>query len=228
VRRPAERCLPLSRARGARPTPSVLGWEAVDLDQYSEPVPVPRGGVRFPLELALPEAFRADDPTTWPSVAGRLEFTRGRLWLMPPCGDDQQDVAASLLGVLEPWSVVQDDFVVGANEAGMILGGEVRAAVAAVWSRTEAGPRTGGYRRTAPVLAVEVAGRDEAEDVLRDKARWYLDRGVAIVWIVLPATRVVVVIDRTGESRFGMDEAIAQRGELPGLVVDVKRLFRQL
>lgn len=200
----------------------------MDLDQYSEPVPVPRGGVRFPLELALPEAFRADDPTTWPSVAGRLEFTSGRLWLMPPCGDDQQDVAASLVGVLEPWSVAHDDFVVGANEAGMILAGEVRAADAAVWRRSEAGPRSGGYRRTAPVLAVEIAGRDEPEDALREKAQWYLARGVEIVWLVLPATRIVVVIDRAGESRFAVGEAIAPRNELPGLVVDVQRLFRQL
>jgi Uma2 family endonuclease len=147
---------------------------------------------------------------------------------MPPCGDDQQDVAASLLGVLEPWSVAHDDFVVGANEAGMILAGEVRAADAAVWQRSSAGPRTGGYRRTPPVLAVEIAGRDEDEGVLRDKARWYLDRGVSIVWLVLPATREVVVLDRAGEARLGANDTLPAHPELPALVVTVARLFRQL
>lgn len=147
---------------------------------------------------------------------------------MPPCGDDQQDVAASLSGVLEPWSVAHEEFVVGANEAGMILGGEVRAADAAVWLRASAGPRTGGYRRTPPVLAVEIAGRDDEEAALRAKARWYLDRGVQLVWLVWPAARRVVVLDREGEAEFGVDDTISPRAELPDLAIDVARLFRQL
>ena len=200
----------------------------MDREHYCEPVPVPRGGVRFPLELTPPEAFRADEPATWPAVAGRLEFIAGRLWLMPPCGDEQQDVAASLVGLLEPWSVAHPEFVVGANEAGMILGGEVRAADAAVWRRDHAGPRTGGYRRSAPILAVEVAGRDEGEAELLPKARWYLEHGVAVVWIVLPLAREVIVVDGAGQTRLGTDDAIEVRDELPGLTSPVARLFRQL
>jgi len=200
----------------------------VGLDRYSEPVPVPRGGIRFPLELTPPDGFRAEEPLTWPTVAGRLEYTAGRLWLMPPCGDEQQDVAASLVGVLEPWSLEHPDYVVGANEAGIILGGEVRGADAAVWRRADAGPRTGGYRRSAPILAVEVAGRDEGEVELLGKARWYLEHGVQIVWIVLPAERAVVIVDARATTRLADSETIEAREELPGLTTPVRRLFRQL
>lgn len=181
-----------------------------------------------PTELSPPPSFRPDDPRTWANVVGRLEYTQGRLWLLPPCGDEQQDVAASLVGVVEPWSLAHRDYIVGANEAGMILGGEVRGADAAVWLRATAGPRTGGYRRVAPILAVEVAGRDEEEAALLVKARWYLDHGVRVVWIVLPAERAVVVVDGGGSRRLVANETIEARDELPGLTTTVERLFRQL
>jgi Uma2 family endonuclease len=161
-------------------------------------------------------------------VAGRLEVVDGRLWLMPPCGDEQQDVVASLVGVLEPWSADHVGFVVGANEAGMILEGEIRGADAAVWRRGDAEPRTGGYRRKAPILAVEVGGRGEDEAALRGKAEWYLSRGVSVVWNVLPSTREIVVIDVHGETRHGVGSELPSRPELPDLRVTVDRVFRQL
>ena len=188
---------------------------------------MPRGGVDFPLALRPPPGFRPDDPATWPRADGRLEYRDGRLWLLPPCGDEQQDVAASLVGILEPWSATHPDFVVGANEAGMILGGEARGADAAVWRRADASPRTGGWRPSAPVLAVEVAGRDEDEEHLREKATWYLDHGVALVWLVLPATREVVLIDADGERRFAGSDTLTST-LLPDLALSLPRLFRQL
>ena len=36
---------------------------------------------------------------------------------------------------------------------------------------------------------------------LRDKARWYLDAGVAIVWLLFPREREVLVVTRAEESR---------------------------
>lgn len=197
-------------------------------DLYEEPVPVPRGGVRFPLELRPPEGFRTEDASSWPRVAGRLEFVGGKLLLMPPCGDDQQDVAASLLGVLEPWAAASGQFIAGGNEAGMILGGEVRGADAALWRRDPSAVRTGGFRRAPPVLAVEIAGRDEGEAELREKARWYLDRSVQLVWLVLPASREVVVISLGEERRFGPGAHLDPASALPGLSVEVDRIFRQL
>lgn len=110
-------------------------------DPYNEPVPIPRGGIRFPLELRPPPGFRPSDPATWPRAIGRLEYVGGRLLYMPPCGDDQQDVSASVTGVLEAWNLDHPEFVVGGNEAGMILDGEIRGADVAIWRRDALGDR---------------------------------------------------------------------------------------
>src|SRR6187455_504716 len=130
-------------------------------------------GVRFPVELRA-ERFTPEQPSTWPKLEGRLEFVGGRLLYMPPRADNQQDVAMDVAFVLRSWSETHPEFVVGGNEAGMKLGGDVRAADVAVWRAEMATPRSGRVRGVPPVLAVEVSGEDEAEQVLRDKARWYL------------------------------------------------------
>lgn len=110
----------------------------------------------------------------------------------------------------------------------MLLGADVRAADAAVWRSNDFGPMTHEYRRTPPVLAVEVAGRDEGEDTLRTKARWYLDAGVLVVWLVLPTTREVVVLTRAGEARCGAADRLEEHAALPGLAPATADPFAQL
>lgn len=184
--------------------------------------------VRFPVEVRVPPTFRVDDPGTWPIVDGRLEYVQGRLLFMPPCGDIQQDVAGSVAGILDRWLDDHLTFCFGTNEAGMLLGEEVRAADAAVWSRADLTGHTGGYRRVPPVLAIEIAGLDEGEIELRDKAAWYLAHGVKVVWIVLPASREVVEVRPGGERRHAVGASLPEHPELPGLTPEVARFFRQL
>lgn len=147
----------------------------------SETIPVP-AAVRFPVELMPPPGFCPNDPATWPAVDGRLEYVDGRLLYMPPCGAVQQAVAASVAGVLDRWLDDHPDFFVGANDAGMMFGRDVRGTEGAVFWRDALGPISGGYSRVPPILAVEVAGREEGEPELRVKAAWYLSRGVRVVW----------------------------------------------
>lgn len=147
---------------------------------------------------------------------------------MPPCGDVQQDVAVDAVYLLRGWSQQHPEFVVAGNEAGMTLGGETRAADAAVWRKADVRPHTGGYRRVAPVLAVEVTGQDESVDDLRAKARWYLDHGTTVVWIIDPPTREVIVLDGRGETHYAMGQRVAEHSELPGLAPEVRELFAQL
>src|SRR5439155_2095656 len=106
------------------------------------------------------------------------------------------------------WGEEHPEFFVGGNEAGMMFGPDVRGAEAAVWRREALGPLTGGYVRVPPLLAVEVAGREEGEAELREKAAWYLARGVGIVWLVLPMAREVVIITPSGESRHGSGDRL--------------------
>ena len=83
-------------------------------------------------------------------------------------------------------------------------------------------------QRVAPVLAVEGGGEDESEADLRDKVRWYLDHEVGHVWLVLPTTREVVVIDRQGETRYTATDRLAAIPSLPDLTPAVRDFFAQL
>ena len=184
--------------------------------------------VRFPVELRPPRGFSPDDPSSWPRVDGRLEFVGGRLLYLPPCGDIPQDVVPSVAAALLDWARGIGGFVVGSNEAGMKLGPDVRGADVAVWRRDAVGKRTGGYRRSAPLLAVEVVGQDEDEETLGDKAQWYLRHGTRVVWIVVPNQREVVVVTATGTSRFASADVLPEHPALPGLAPPVARFFEQL
>lgn len=186
-----------------------------------------RTGVRFPIELR-PAGFQPEEPRTWPEVEGRLEWVEGRLLYMPPCADTQQEVAVDVVFVLRTWSEKHPEFVVGGNEAGMKLGNDIRAADAAVWRGAETGPAVGRLRHVPPVLVVEVVGQDEDEAALREKARWYLQHGVQIVWLVLPEPRQVVVLHSNAESRHSSGEKLPPEEQLPGLTVNVDQFFVQI
>lgn len=187
-----------------------------------------RTGVRFPVELR-PAGIALDEPSTWPDAQGRLELVEGRLLYMPPCADIQQDVAVDVVHLLRTWSETHAGFVIGGNEAGMKLGADIRAADAAVWLRAAVGPSVGRLRHVPPLLAVEVAGQDEDESVLREKARWYLRQGVLVVWLVLPESREVVAIRADGsESRHGSGGRLPAEQHLPELTPDVSQFFAQL
>ena len=118
---------------------------------YEETITVPRA-VRLPLDLEPPPGFDPASPETWPRVAGRLEYLDGRLLYMPPCGDHQQDTVADVVITLGSWTRTHPGFVLGTNEAGMRLRGAVRAADAAIWRHSDAGPRSGRVRLRPPVL----------------------------------------------------------------------------
>jgi Uma2 family endonuclease len=191
-------------------------------------VTVVPGRVRFPVELVPPPGFDAERLETWPRVDGRLEFVDGRLIFMPPCADIQQYTVTDVVITLGSWVRQNRTFFLATNEAGMRLGDETRAADAAIWRRADTGAPLGHLQRTPPILAVEVAGRDEDEDALRNKARWYLGHGAKAVWIVLPQTREVVVITSAADTRHSGDDTLPALAELPGLAPRARELFTQL
>lgn len=197
-------------------------------DLYQETLSLPRA-LRFPLELLPPEGFDAERLETWPRLPGRLEYVEGRLLYMPPCGDLQQDTVADVTITLGSWVRAHLEFVLGTNEAGMRLGGSTRGADAAVWRRRDLGSYSGGLRRVPPVLAVEVAGDEsEPESLVREKARWYLAAGVQVVWLLLPATREVIVLTPDGEQRCRIGQRLAPSPLLPDLAPSVDELFSQI
>jgi Uma2 family endonuclease len=197
--------------------------------RYDETIMLPRA-VRFPVEMMPPTGFDEERLETWPTIAGRLEFVEGRLLYMPPCGDEQQDTVTDVVIALGGWVRTHPAYVLGTNEAGMRLSGATRAADAAIWKRADLGAYTGGLRRVPPVLAVEVAGdaTSDTEIALRDKASWYLQVGVVVVWIALPQSRSLLVVTSNGTTRLGAGESVPATVELPGLSLAVSELFLQL
>jgi Uma2 family endonuclease len=194
---------------------------------YRELTVVPRAAIRLPLPLEVPPGFEVERPESWPEVTGRLEYVDGRIEYMPPCGGDQQRTAADVVTVLGLWRRTHPQFVVGGNEAGMLLAGEVRAADAAVWRKGDLEPGP-GFPRIAPVLAVEVAGRDDTMEVLGDKADWYLAHGVAVVWLLDPREQKARVITRDGIHDIGSTGRIPDHPELPDLGPALQELFSQV
>ena len=140
----------------------------------------------------------------------------------------QQDAVTDVVITLGGWVRAQPAFVLGTNEAGMRLRGATRAADAAIWRRAGLGSYRGGLRRVAPVLAVEVAGDDELEQALREKADWYLGAGVQVVWIVLPELREVLVVTSAGERRWQLGETLPPHTALADLTPQVADFFVQI
>ncbi len=199
----------------------------VHVDSELTPIRLPREQLLFPLALRQPRGFKPDRPKTWPHLEGRLEFVAGELLFMPPCADFQQDVSAETVRLLGNWSVLHPEYVVAGNEAGMLLGGEVRGADVAVWKRSRLGAYKGTFRKVPPVLAVEIAGEDEEEQALREKARWYLKNGVELIWLVFPRTRVVLSITSSSARRI-VGPRLLPAASLPKLKLSAQELFRQL
>lgn len=190
---------------------------------------VPGLPVQYPVTLRTPRRFRAERLETWPRVEGRLEFHEGKLLYMPPCADTQSDVVFSVNVLLGQWLKKHRDFVGATNEAGMLLQGSVRAADAAVWRKSDLGEHVRGtLRRVPPVLAVEVAGQDEDEGVLTEKAAWYLGCGVNVVWLVYPESRSVVLANAWSSERYAGRDTLRKQPSLPGLAPRVSEFFAQL
>ena len=185
--------------------------------------------VRLPVVLRPPRRFRFERLETWPRVEGRLEFHEGELRFTPPCADEQGQVVFSLVTVLGPWIRKHRDFVGSTNEQGVLLDGSVRAADGAIWRRDALADHVvGTFYRVPPVLAVEVAGQDEDSGVLREKARWYLEHGVTVVWLLFPATRGVEALTVHHHHVLAQGKSIPVHPALPGLSPRVRDFFDQL
>jgi Uma2 family endonuclease len=198
-----------------RPAPSELDGETI---------PVPRT-VRFPVELIPPNGFRPSSLETWPRVEGRIEWVEGRLLYMPPCGGLQAFTVGRLVTALGIWARAHPDFLVGTNEVGIRFGEDVRAADAAVWRRADVDTEHAGPLSVPPLLAAEVSSREEPEVHLLDKARWYRDAGVAVIWCLFPEEREIVVIAPAGTTRYGAGRRMRAHPRLPDLAPLVDELF---
>ncbi len=61
-----------------------------------------------------------------------------------------------------------------------------------------------------------------------EKAGWYLAHGVATIWIVVPRTRSVTIVDASGTTDLAADAHLPEPAGLPDLHIDVRSFFVQL
>jgi len=87
-------------------------------------------------------------------------------------------------------------------------------------------PATSAFFEGPPVLAVEILSPSDKQEDIDDKVALYLELGVAIVWVLSPRFRTVVV-HRPGlePELFNALQELSAEPHLPGLRVPVARLF---
>ena len=84
-----------------------------------------------------------------------------------------------------------------------------------------------GFLWGAPDLVIEIVSPSNRAADIQLKAAQYLAAGSAIVWIVYPDTRTVVVLEGPSAARFLAEGDELTGGDLmPGFRVTVERIFR--
>ncbi len=176
------------------------------------------------------EEKRMTVETFWEKYGGKsYELIDGRVSPVTPTGYLHGAVTARILARL-------GDFV-DAHELGEVVGGEtgffladdfMRAVDAAFISREKLAQITDPVRYLpfAPDLAVEVVSpSDQAEDI-RQKVDAYLRAGTALVWVIYPTLRQVIVHQPDGTARTVQEhESLDGGAVLPGLALPVATLF---
>src|SRR5262249_30249621 len=131
-----------------------------------------------------------------PPDGSRQELVRGVVVTMPPPGG--RHGACCLKVGRRVGNFVEDSRLgtVTCNDAGFISERDpdtVRGPHISYWGRERLPEVPEGYIPIPPDLAVEVVSPGDHYSRVQNKVRHYLERGVALVWIVDPEDRSVTV-----------------------------------
>ena len=87
-------------------------------------------------------------------------------------------------------------------------------------------PETSPYLEGPPILAVEILSPSNLHGEMVEKIRAYLDAGVALVWLVDPDFRTVIVYRPDGAPEmFNVHQELSGGPHLPGFQAAVARIF---
>lgn len=158
------------------------------------------------------------------------ELVRGRVVDMPPPGMGhgaiQLDLGARLLDHVKARGLGR--VIVG---SGVILErapDTVRAPDISLFLRREGEVRrlSAGYSEDMPDLAVEIASPSDSRPAVRRKAESYIAAGIALVWLIDPRARTVLVYDADGDTRLLREGEVLDGGDvLPGFAIPVADVF---
>jgi Uma2 family endonuclease len=172
----------------------------------------------------------AEDLLTYHAPDKRTELVRGRLVVREPAGYEHGRVAGRVFGLLAAIVLPTRAGELLAAETGFTLQRQpdtVRAPdVAFIRADRVPPPGTRGFPELAPDLAVEVRSPGDTRAEVAEKVADWLAAGSALVWVVDPIARTVVVHAAGAAARtLGAEETLDGGDVLPAFCARVDDLF---
>ncbi len=82
-----------------------------------------------------------------------------------------------------------------------------------------------GAVQQMPDLAVEIQSPDDSLKSMREKAEYYLENGARLVWLVLPAKKLIEVYTPDGVEILTQDDTLSGEDILPDFTLPVREVF---
>ncbi len=182
----------------------------------------------------LPRTMTTEELESLPEDGIDRELIRGQLREKPMTRRDRWHSSAEvrISHILQSWLASQPKplGLVVAGEAGFRLrrnpDSTVGIDVAIVSAEVAANEPDAPYFEGAPVLAVEILSPSDKQEEIDEKVELYLETGVAIVWVVNPRFKTVVVFrPQAAPEMFNTSQELTAEPHLPGFRVPVAQLF---
>ena len=168
---------------------------------------------------------------TAPHPDGKVELVRGELRVTPPPGAPHGSAAVNLVVMLAVHAKANRLGRVFGDGFGYILTQLPRTVRVPDLSFVCADrlPPEGigpGLLQLAPDLAVEVLSPSESASELEEKLADYTAAGTRLIWVVDPARRTVMIMDRSHPVRWLQEAEKLDGGEvIPGFSCKVSEIF---
>ncbi len=180
----------------------------------------------LPKHLLTAEEFAA-----LPLEGLRSELIEGELRTMPPTSGSHGRITMRLSALVAHYAMTHQLGETYAAETGFLIARNpdtVRAPDFAFIQRDRVPSRDSDSRwvPVIPDLVVEVASSGDRPAEIRQKATMWLEAGVRLVWVALPAERVIEV-HRAGQPLVTLDESATLDGAdvVPGFSTPVAAIF---
>lgn len=192
------------------------------------------------VDLRMPAGVRLDDDLFFALCEANRDYriernARGDIQIMPPTGALTGHRNAQLTADLTLWARADGRGLVFDSSTGFDLPNGATRSPDLSWVLRERlaqvpPARHGRFLPLAPDLVIELASPSDQRPVfreaLREKLREFQDNGVRLGWLILPAERAVEVYrPGTVPTRLEHPEALTDPGLLPGLVLDLARIW---
>lgn len=162
---------------------------------------------------------------------GRCELIHGEVRQMTPASYGHGDITGKLHVFIGQHVITEQLGILLAAETGFRLDDELGPVVRApdiAFISNERLPKVQpkSFATFAPDLVVETVSPSDTESEFTEKILWWLSKGVREAWVADPANKTVTLHWPDGTSRrFGIDQTIDDSQVLPGLTIELSKVF---